>query len=187
MYRMGALEVMMVKLALVLKGSPAVPKDWPYWVGGLGIAVINTAVLLVDGRPWGITTTITNAASRGLQAFGFRPETWSYYQSDGRAEGLSEFGLTTGSLWINLGIITGVLLSARASGELTLKTRIPWRKALLALGGGLLMGYGARLASGCNAGALLGSIPSWSLHGWLFATLTFAGILAGLHLFRRLL
>ena len=37
------------------------------------------------------------------------------------------------------------------------------------------MGYGARLSSGCNIGALMGGVTSGSLHGWVWAVAAFAG------------
>lgn len=40
------------------------------------------------------------------------------------------------------------------------------------------MGYGARLASGCNIGALYAAISSMSLSGWVFLpSLTLGGII----------
>ena len=45
--------------------------------------------------------------------------------------------------------------------------------------GGLLMGYGARLAGGCNIGALYSSIASLSLSGWVFAIFLFIGAFIG--------
>jgi len=87
-----------------------------------------------------------------------------------------------------LGVVVGVILASWRAGELRLRTgRRTWRTAGLALGGGLLMGYGTRLALGCNAGALLGGVPSFSLHGWVFAVATFFGVLVGVRLFRRIL
>lgn len=52
--------------------------------------------------------------------------------------------------------------------------------------GGLLMGYGARLAYGCNIGAYLGGLVSGSLHGWLWLVFAFAGSLIGTRLRLRL-
>ncbi|MEL6211807.1 MAG: YeeE/YedE thiosulfate transporter family protein, partial [Pseudomonadota bacterium] len=53
------------------------------------------------------------------------------------------------------------------------------RELWTAVLGGLLMGYGARLAYGCNIGAYLGGIVSGSAHGvwWLFWG--FIGSMAG--------
>ena len=44
------------------------------------------------------------------------------------------------------------------------------------------MGYGARLAGGCNIGAYFSGIASFSLHGWLWGVLAIAGTYAGLRL-----
>jgi hypothetical protein len=45
--------------------------------------------------------------------------------------------------------------------------------------GGLLMGYGARIAFGCNIGALYSGISSLSLSGWVFAIGMFFGAVVG--------
>ena len=57
------------------------------------------------------------------------------------------------------------------------------RKSLLAaVGGGLLLGYGARLAYGCNIGAYFSGVASGSLHGWLWLVSAFAGSVLGTRL-----
>ena len=60
--------------------------------------------------------------------------------------------------------------------------RIPPRLALGAVIGGVLMGYGARIAYGCNIGAYFGGIASFSLHGWLWGVMAIAGTFVGLRL-----
>jgi uncharacterized membrane protein YedE/YeeE len=59
---------------------------------------------------------------------------------------------------------------------------VPWRHALAAAIGGLLMGYGARLAYRCNIGAFLGGTMSGSLHGWLWLAAALAGARLGVRL-----
>lgn len=160
--------------------------EWPYWVGGIAIAAVNTAILAVLGRPWGISGPITNAGGRMLQALGLHPERWAYFRAGGIEQTFREFDLWNSMLWLNLGIVAGVALSSLFADELRLRTgRRTWTALLTAAGGGFLMGYGTRLSAGCNAGALLGGIPSFSVHGWVFAATVFLGILAGLKLFRR--
>jgi len=44
------------------------------------------------------------------------------------------------------------------------------------------MGYGARLAFGCNIGALFSGIASGSLHGWLWFGAAFIGNIIGTRL-----
>jgi len=164
------------------------PREWPYWAGGITIALVNTVLMLADGKPWGITSMLTNASARVAELVGMRPSTWGYFQSPHREQALSDFGWLDGSLWLNLGIVGGVLVSGLLSREFHIrKAPRPWRKVALAVGGGLLMGYGARLAHGCNAGILLGAIPSHSLQGWVFALVTFLGVLLGVRFFRRVL
>lgn len=41
--------------------------------------------------------------------------------------------------------------------------------------GGVLMGYGAATAFGCNIGAYFSDITSFSLHGWLWGLSALAG------------
>ena len=48
--------------------------------------------------------------------------------------------------------------------------------------GGLLLGYGARLASGCNIGAFFSGVASGSLHGWMWFIAAFAGTMVGTRL-----
>ncbi|HAU23470.1 MAG TPA: hypothetical protein DCX09_02225, partial [Gammaproteobacteria bacterium] len=60
--------------------------------------------------------------------------------------------------------------------------RIPARSLLAAVVGGLMLGYGARIAFGCNIGAYFGGISSTSLHGWLWFVAAFAGSSIGTRL-----
>jgi uncharacterized membrane protein YedE/YeeE len=56
------------------------------------------------------------------------------------------------------------------------------RLAAWAVLGGLLLGYGARIAYGCNIGAYFSGIASGSLHGWLWLVAAFIGNIAGTRL-----
>ena len=49
------------------------------------------------------------------------------------------------------------------------------------------MGYGARLAHGCNIGGLIGGIVSASVHGWWWLLFGAIGSAAGVRLSERLL
>jgi len=53
------------------------------------------------------------------------------------------------------------------------------KQIIAAVLGGFMMGYGARLAAGCNIGALFSGIASLSLSGWVFALFLFFGAVAG--------
>ena len=66
------------------------------------------------------------------------------------------------------------------AGAFVVHRRIPARLALGAVVGGLLMGYGARIAYGCNIGAYFGGIASFSLHGWIWGVVALVGTFAGI-------
>jgi len=83
---------------------------------------------------------------------------------------------------MNFGIIGGALTAAGLAGRFAPTVRIPPRALLAALLGGLLMGYGARLAYGCNIGPFFSGIASFSVHGWLWIACALAGTWLGLHL-----
>jgi len=67
------------------------------------------------------------------------------------------------------------VLAAGLAGKFRPDPRVPAGRVVAAIVGGLLLGYGARVAFGCNIGAYFSGIASTSLHGWLWL----AGALLG--------
>src|SRR3712207_9192264 len=86
---------------------------------------------------------------------------------------------------MDFGIILGALLASALAGRFAPTWRVPLRSAVAAVIGGLLLGYGARLAYGCNIGAYFSGIASASLHGWLWLAAAFRGNLGGTRLRTR--
>ncbi|MCP6237340.1 YeeE/YedE family protein, partial [Klebsiella pneumoniae] len=66
---------------------------------------------------------------------------------------------------MDIGIMIGALLAAGLAGRFAPSLKIPVRSMVAAVIGGLLLGYGSRLAYGCNIGAYFSGIASGSLHG----------------------
>ena len=81
--------------------------EWPYWVGGVILAAVNTSVLAILGRLWGITGPITNLGGRLLENLGTRPETWAYFRAADHEQAFREFDMLNGLLWLNLGVMAG--------------------------------------------------------------------------------
>ncbi len=79
----------------------------------------------------------------------------------------------------NLGIIVGALVATLFASQFKFKKIKSLKQVLAAILGGLLMGYGARLAGGCNIGALFTAIASLSLSGFVFALFLLAGAFIG--------
>lgn len=161
-------------VARVVRGA------WPLWIGALALAGLNLGVLLVSGAPWGVTTAFALWGSKAAGALGLAdPSAWSFW-SGPRAAMLSGSVLAESTSLTNFGIMVGALIASALAGAFTLHRRIPGRLALGAVIGGLLMGYGARLAYGCNIGAYLGGIASLSLHGWVWGVIALLGTWIGL-------
>jgi uncharacterized membrane protein YedE/YeeE len=84
-----------------------------------------------------------------------------------------------------LALVAGALLAALAAGEFRWRVARP-RALALALPGGVLLGFGAFVASGCTVGALLSGVTAFSLHGWLFGGGLAVGAFAGVFALRRI-
>ena len=79
-------------------------------------------------------------------------------------------------------IMLGAFLAAGLAGRFAPNLNIPRRSLVAAIIGGLMLGYGARLAYGCNIGAYFSGIASGSLHGWLWLVAAFFGNSVGVYL-----
>ena len=160
----------------------AVRGSWPLWVGAVVLAALNGVTLAVSGRPWGITSAFALWGSKTLQSFGIGVGHWVYWSKSEHARALARPVLADRTSVMDLGIIVGALAASGAAGVFVLYRRVPRRVALAAVLGGMLMGYGARLADGCNIGAYFSGVASFSLAGWLWAGLALGGTVIGVAL-----
>lgn len=160
----------------------AVRGSWPLAAGALVLAALGGAVLLVSGGAWGITSAFSLWGSELVGALGGHPENWTWWQRPGNAEMLAGPVLADKTSLTDIGIMIGAALAASLGGTWALHRNIPWRTAVAAVLGGVLMGIGARLAGGCNIGAYLAGIASGSLHGWLWGAFALGGTWIGLKL-----
>ncbi len=167
-------------VARVVRGS------WPMWVGGLVLAALSALVLMTKGSAWGVTSAFAVWGAKVAQLLGMHPENWSYWQDPGNAAELNGSLLDQATTLNNLGIILGAALAAAIGGQFVIQRRIPGRIVAAAVLGGFLMGYGARLSFGCNIGAYLAGIASFSLSGWVWAVVALAGTWVGLSVRRRM-
>lgn len=153
---------------------------WPLWAGALALAGLNAAVLMVSGTPWGVTGAFALWGSKIAGALGVDVASWTYWASDPAP--LQQSILADTTTVTNFGIIGGALVAAAVGGTFVLHKRIPMKTVVAAIIGGILMGYGARLAYGCNIGAYFGGVASLSLHGWVWAAMALVGTYGGLKL-----
>ena len=155
---------------------------WPLVAGAVGLALANFATLALAGRPWGVTSGFALWGSKAVALIGFDPASWTYWSSPARQASLagSVFEHTTSVM--NFGILIGALMASGLAGRFTPAWSVSRRSLAAAVGGGLLLGYGARLAYGCNIGAYFSGVASGSLHGWLWLVAAFAGSVVGTRL-----
>jgi uncharacterized protein len=100
---------------------------------------------------------------------------WPYWQSAANAASLRASVTTDITSVMDFGIILGALLAAGIAGRFAPVWRVPPKSIVAAVLGGLMLGYGARIAYGCNIGAYFSGIASSSVHGWLWFAAAFAG------------
>ncbi len=85
-------------------------------------------------------------------------------------------------LWMSVAVIGGAAVMALLNNEFKLK--FPTLEvALWAIGGGVLMGIGARIAIGCNIGAFFATVTNGDPSGWLFGLGMTAGGYVGVKFF----
>jgi len=86
-------------------------------------------------------------------------------------------------VWLNFGIIVGAFIGAYLGKDF--KVRIPRAKVrfLQVFVGGFLMGYGARLAIGCNIGHIMSGVPMLAVS----SLIAFAAIAAGAYVGGKIL
>ncbi|QYD72633.1 YeeE/YedE family protein [Paraburkholderia edwinii] len=162
--------------------SPWLHGPWPLVAGAIALAVLNFATLALSGRPWGITSAFALWGAKAASAFGVDVAHWAYWTSKPNAAALAAPISHDVTSVMDIGIVIGAMAAAALAGRYAPVWRVPLRSLLAAVVGGLLLGYGARLAYGCNIGAYFSGIVSGSLHGWVWVVAAFFGNVLGTRL-----
>jgi len=156
---------------------------WPLLWGAVALALLNIATLIVAGRPWAITAAFPLWGSQLMAALGWaEPAFWTYWDDPTRTEALLRRLDRDRVTVMDVGLIAGASFAAALSRN-GRERRLPNLGEVAASGmGGLLLGIGAVLASGCNISAYVGGIASGSLHGWIWIFPALLGNALGLKL-----
>ncbi len=164
-------------------------KPWPYWGGGILLGIMNVVLLALLGISWQITSGFLLWGVGILQWFGFDPFTFEYFS---HFQSYYEPIITKGNVFINqytilnIAVIIGSLIATLLASQFKFKKIKSKKQFIAALLGGIMMGYGTRLAVGCNIGAFFSGIPSFSLHAWIFGVFVFLGAGIGVKLVTKL-
>jgi len=152
---------------------------WPLWWAILALAILNLLTMLLAGHPWSITFAFSLWGTKIWSALGGDISQWQFWQSAYPSTALNSSVLFDTTSVMDFGLILGAGLAATLSGRFAPAIKFTPQKWLAVISGGLLLGYGARLAFGCNIGAMLAGISTGSLHGWLWLVSGFVGNVVG--------
>ncbi|MDJ0614132.1 MAG: YeeE/YedE family protein [Rhizobiaceae bacterium] len=190
---LGAIAVLTIWLEKRKHGDLEPPRKtmslihgpWSPREGAIALAIVGILSLLVIGQPWGVTFAFAVWGAKIASFAGVDVASWPYWS--GWRAGVLENSVFNHSVSVmNFGIMAGAL----AAAGLAAKFNPIWTLSRVEIGtavfGGLLMGYGARLAYGCNIGAYLGGLVSGSAHGWAWAVMAFIGSCLAVACKRRL-
>jgi len=148
---------------------------WSKLMGALALVIVSVGTLLVLHRPWGITSGFALWGAKIFYAVGIPVQDWPAWN----ANTLERSVFSDATSVMNFGIIFGAMMAAGLAGKWKPVLKISPKDLATAIFGGLLMGYGARLAYGCNIGAYLGGLVSGSMHGWWWLLFGFMGSVLG--------
>lgn len=157
-------------------------KFWSPMFVTVTAGILSALYFGITGTFWAVTGEFTRYAGHGMELLGIEVHKLSYIDKIMKLEGNT---LDRIDGWVVGGMFLGALMSALLAGQF--KLRVPKQKRRLVQGfvGGMIAGFGARLAMGCNLASFFTGIPQFSFHAWLFtigmAAGTFIGVKLALH------
>ena len=164
----------------------------PYWnpyIAGMGLGLVLLSAFVIMGRGLGasgafsslIAATVNAVAPSHAAANTFYAE----YLGDGTRSPLKDW-----LVFEVLGAIAGGFISGLLAGRVKKtvekgpRISVPAR-FVLAFSGGILMGFGAKLARGCTSGQALTGGALLGLGSWAFMLAVFGGAYAVAYFVRR--
>jgi len=123
-------------------------KGYPYWVAGIVVGIVGIIgfVVSAEGTPGGGSVMGITGGWMDLSLY------------------LTTNDVVVWAGFIILGIVLGAFISAIIAGEFKLRVPKDGKTLLIQLIGGLIMGFGAVTAAGCNITNVLGGVPQLSIH-----------------------
>lgn len=185
-----SLEISQYKLLSASTYQRYFVKPWTLKQGAVILSVLFTLLMGVTKAGWGASTPYGLWFGKVLMLFGVSAADLAAFTK------MPEAGFTTpffehGVSVQNFGIIVGTLIFMLTAGlfskVFTSELKIHAIEIVLFAIGGLTMGYGTRLANGCNVGALYSPIAAFSLSGWIFLVFMIIGGIIGNQIFKAVL
>lgn len=157
------------------------PVERPLWnpyVAGFVLGLVLLTSFLVMGFGLGSSSAVTRVAVGAVHVVAPKAmESNAYFsQYVGPGKKVLEDWLVFEVLGVFLGGLVGAYSAGRLKGEVIRGEGVAkGRRIAMAVAGGVLMGFAARLARGCTSGQALTGGAILSLGSWVFMMCVFAG------------
>lgn len=146
------------------------------------LGLLSALYVGLTGTVWAVTGEFTRLGGHVAQGLGGDVQSWQYFREVVPLTG-SPIDRTDG--WIVIAMLAGSAIAALMAGDFRWRVPRLRRRFAQAILGGVVAGFGARLAYGCNLAAMFTGIPQFSLHAWLFTLTTAIGTLVGVQLIQQ--
>lgn len=146
-------------------------KFWAPAPAVIAAGILSTYYFGITGTFWAVTGEFTRWGGQLLQLAGVHTEQWGYF----KLIHLEGTPLTRIDGMMIIGMFGGCFAAALWANNIKLRLPRSRIRIIQAVAGGIIAGFGARLAMGCNLAAFFTGIPQFSLHAWFFAIATAIG------------
>jgi uncharacterized protein len=183
-------EVITEREATVKEKKIRVPqKYWNPYLSGIGLGIVLLLAYVIMGRGLGASGAYSSVIAAIVNAIAPEHASSNHFYSEYLGDGTKN-PLKDWLVFEVLGVLVGGFISGALAGRLKVTTekgpRISVRGRLTyALIGGVLMGFGAKLARGCTSGQALTGGAVLNLGSWAFMMAIFAGGYAFAYFVRR--
>lgn len=140
------------------------------------LSIMATLYFAIFGGVFAVTGEFTRIGGEILELFGIDLSSYTYYQK----QNLNGTMLTRVDGVMIIGLIIGCLLAASIANKVYFRKIASKTRFFQALIGGILAGFGARLAWGCNLANFFTGLPYFSLHTWVFAIFMMFGVIVAI-------
>lgn len=157
-------------------------RPWTLQQGAVLLAIFYALMMGVTKAGWGASTPYGIWFGKLLMLFGVSADSLASFANMSASSFTQPFfenQVTVQNFGIVLGTAVFLLVAGIFKETFLEEIHITTREALTFVMGGLTMGFGTRLANGCNVGALFTPIANFSLSGWFFLVFMVIGGLVG--------
>lgn len=160
--------------------------SWSPYIVGIGIGLLSWLSFLISGKPIATSTSFARTAGMIEEIIsGDKNNRRPYYK---------KIKLQINWQWmLVVGVIIGSFLSAIISGDFQIGVWVPslWAsvfgdsalvRVLVALAGGIILGFGARFAGGCTSGHGISGTLQLAVSSWISAIFFFVGGIITAHI-----